>query len=139
MAAPAGHPKWGGRALGTPNKVNLEVRNRIESEADPVGFLIKVIKGHKIKGECPTLTQRMRAAEKLLSRVMPELKAVEMSVEAEVVPAIDQQAREKVLKLIDNKIQHGAYEALKTMGLSDAEAYKAMRKEASERALPNAS
>ena len=45
---------------------------------------------------------------------MPELKAVEMSVEAEVVPAIDQQAREKVLKLIDNKIQHGVYEALKT-------------------------
>ena len=51
MAAPSGHPKWGGRQPGTPNKVNLEVRNRIEAEADPVGFLIKIVKGAKMRGE----------------------------------------------------------------------------------------
>ena len=44
-------PTVSGRALGTPNKVNLEVRNRIESEADPVGFLIQVIKGLSINFE----------------------------------------------------------------------------------------
>jgi len=128
MAAPAGHPKWGGRALGSPNKVNLEVRNRIEAEADPVGFLIKVVKGNKIKGECPTLAQRVRAAEKLIGKVVPELKAVEMSVDAELVPVINQQAKDKVLKLIESKIQSGVFDALKTMGLSEAEAYNAMKK-----------
>jgi hypothetical protein len=29
MAAPAGHPKWGGKAKGTPNKTTLEARQAI--------------------------------------------------------------------------------------------------------------
>ena len=74
MAAPIGHQKWGGRRAGTPNKVNVEVRSRIEVEADPVGFLIKVVKGRKVRGEYPTTEQRMRAAEKLLGKIVPEVR-----------------------------------------------------------------
>ena len=74
------------RALGTPNKVNLEVHNRIESEADPVGFFDKGCQRTQDQRQIyPTLTQQIWAAEKLLSKVMPELKAVEISVAADVV------------------------------------------------------
>ena len=92
MAAPTGHPKWGGRRAGTPNRVNVDVRNRIEAEADPVGFLIKVVKGSKIRGENPSMAQRIRAAERLLAKVVPDLKAVEMSIEAEIVRCLDDAA-----------------------------------------------
>ena len=126
MAAPKGHPKWGGRRAGTPNKVNLDVRSRIEAEADPVGFLIKVVKGSKIRGEKPSMAQRIRAAERLLAKVVPDLKAVEISIEAEVETAIDQTAREKLFKLIEGKVNSGIREGLKRAGMSDQQARMAM-------------
>ena len=126
MAAPTGHPKWGGRRAGTPNKVNLDVRSRIEAEADPVGFLIKVVKGSKIRGENPSMAQRIRAAERLLAKVVPDLKAVEMSIEAEVETSIDQTAREKLFKLIEGKVNSGIREGLKRAGMSDEQTEAAM-------------
>ena len=122
MAAPKGHPKWGGRMPGTPNKVNIEVRNRIEMDADPVGFLIKVVKGLKIRGEHPSMDQRIRAAERLLAKVAPDLKAIEMSIDAEVETTIDQTAREKLFKLIEGKVNSGIREGLKRAGMSDEQA-----------------
>ena len=126
MAAPSGHPKWGGRQPGTPNKVNLEVRNRIEAEADPVGFLIKIVKGAKMRGEHPSMDQRIRAAERLLAKVAPDLNAVEMSIDTEVETTIDPTAREKLLKLIDGKVSYGIREGLKRSGMSDEQARSAM-------------
>ena len=126
MAA-LGHPKWGGRRAGTPNKVNLETRNRIQSEADPIGFLIKVVNGRKMKGEYPTLTQRVRAAEKLLSKVVPDLKAVELSLETAVEPAMGDEARMKLNRLLDTKIQYGVLECLKRVGLTEEQALAAMK------------
>ena len=105
MAAPKGHPRWGGRKAGTPNKANLEVRNRIEAEGDPVGFLIKVVKGHKIRGQHPSVDQRIRAAERLMAKVAPDLKAVEMVVESEVDATINHDAHDKLLKLMDSKVK----------------------------------
>ena len=126
MAAPKGHPRWGGRKAGTPNKANLEVRNRIESEGDPVGFLIKVVKGHKIRGEQPSVDQRIRAAERLMAKVAPDLKAVEMTVDSEVEATINHDAHEKLLKLMDSKVKSGIFEGLKRTGLSDEQAHLAM-------------
>ena len=117
MAAPKGHPRWGGRKAGTPNKANLEVRNRIEAEGDPVGFLIKVVKGHKIRGEHPSVDQRIRAAERLMAKVAPDLKGVEMIVDSEVEATISHDAHDKLLKLIDGKVKSGIFEGLKRSGL----------------------
>jgi len=126
MAAPPGQPKWGGRQPGTPNKVNLEVRNRIEAQADPVGFLIKIVKGAKMRGEHPSMDQRIRAAERLLAKVAPDLNAVEMSIDTDVETTIDPTAREKLLKLMDSKVNYGILEGLKRAGMSDEQARSAM-------------
>ena len=126
MAAPKGHPRWGGRKAGTPNKANLEVRNRIEAEGDPVGFLIKVVKGHKIRGEHPSVDQRIRAAERLMAKVAPDLKAVEMVVESEVDATTNHDAHDKLLKLMDSKVKSGIFEGLKRTGISDEQAHLAM-------------
>ena len=111
---------------GTPNKANLEVRNRIEADGDPVGFLIKVVKGHNVRGDHPSVDQRIRAAERLLAKVAPDLKAVEMTIESEVEATINHDAHDKVLKLIDGKVKCGIFEGLKRSGLSDEQAHLAM-------------
>jgi hypothetical protein len=130
VVATVGHPKWGGRQAGTPNKVTAAARNRIQEQGDPVGFLIKVVKGRKIRGEYPTIAQRMRAAEKLLGKVVPELKSFELSVEAAFEPVIGEEAKEKVLKLLETKIQTGVLEGLKQCGLTDKQAFDAMKNQA---------
>ena len=127
MAAPIGHQKWGGRRAGTPNKVNIEIRSRIEVEADPVGFLIKVVKGRKVRGEYPTTDQRMRAAEKLLGKIVPEVKAIELSLGGEDRQGIGEEAKEKVLRMLETKIQTGIIEGLKCCGLTDKQAFDVMK------------
>jgi hypothetical protein len=126
MAAPKGHPKWGGGQAGTPNKANIKVRNRIEAEGDPVGFLIKVVKGNKIRGQHPTVDQRIRAAERLMAKVAPDLKGVEMIVDSEVEATISHDAHDKLMKLIDGKVKSGIFEGLKRTGLNDKQAHMAM-------------
>jgi hypothetical protein len=78
MAAPKCHPRWGGRKKGTPNRINAAARDRIEKEADPVGFLCLIIRGHEIDGSKPTLDQRLNAAKVLAGKVLPDLRAVEI-------------------------------------------------------------
>lgn len=79
MAKP--RERIGGRQKGTPNKASIATWDRIESEADPVGFLAKVMNGEAIKAAptkettettevVPTLDQRLTAASQL-SRWMP--------------------------------------------------------------------
>lgn len=74
---------------GVPNKVNAATRERIEAEADPIGFLCRVQQGHPVpkldeNGEVigyepVTNEQQLNAAKELLKKVSPDLKAVEVT------------------------------------------------------------
>tara|TARA_B100000809_G_C14732210_1_gene385418 strand:+ start:13 stop:270 length:258 start_codon:yes stop_codon:yes gene_type:complete len=55
MPRPKGTPKTGGRQKGTPNRVNAASRDRIEQEADPIGFLIRIVRGEALEDEKPSL------------------------------------------------------------------------------------
>ncbi len=89
--------KTGGRKPGSANKANALIRERIESEADPIGFLTRIMNGERT--EClppteknratdkgalvalyPTLDQRMSAANKLADKLIatPRSRAVQM-------------------------------------------------------------
>lgn len=50
---PKGQPKSGGRQKGTANKVTATTRERIEKEADPIGFLVNVVNGEPIEVASP--------------------------------------------------------------------------------------
>ena len=71
----------GGRQKGTPNRASIATWERIENEADPIGFLANVMIGEPITAApskygdtsqqiIPTLDQRLTAASQL-SRWMP--------------------------------------------------------------------
>ena len=92
---PKGRPKTGGRAKGTANKISVATRERIEKEADPIGFLIYVVQGRLMKSApmkdysetvdvYPTLDQRISAAQALARKIVPDMKAVEHSGKAAV-------------------------------------------------------
>lgn len=87
---PRGHPKSGGRQKGTANKVTATTRERIEKEADPIGFLVNVVNGESVEVADPTdpsattavypsYEQRQDAAKTLAKKVLPDMKAVEHS------------------------------------------------------------
>lgn len=78
--------RYGGRGPGTPNKVTAATRERIESEADPIGFLASIMLGEPIKaapvkdGESqvetyPTVDQRVSAARILADKLVPNAKS----------------------------------------------------------------
>lgn len=73
MAAPKGHPKWGGRKKGVPNKHTLGMQARFEAAgADPVGVMIDLLKsGDEI--------MRYQAAKELIQYVHPKRKAIEIT------------------------------------------------------------
>lgn len=79
-----------GRPKGTPNKATADVRARIETHADPVGFLIDVAAGKPLKAAIPgagdlgqretvdiypTLDQRMHAHGLLVKKLVPDAKS----------------------------------------------------------------
>ena len=87
---PKGYPKTGGRQRGTPNRCNAQTRERINELADPIAFMTDVMLGKRMSaaGEpgdakktwCyPTVDQRVKAGETLLRKVLPDLKATELS------------------------------------------------------------
>ncbi len=87
---PKGYPKSGGRVKGTPNKSTLQTRDRIQQLADPIAFLADVMAGKRMvaagepgdkkKTWCyPTLAQRVQASETLLRKLLPDLKATELT------------------------------------------------------------
>ena len=73
--------------LESGTRFNTELRNRILNESDPVGFLMNVMNGEPmsqlIDGQMtlsvPDARLRVEAAKHLLKKVMPDLKAVEVS------------------------------------------------------------
>ena len=85
-----GRAKTGGRAKGAPNKVSAATRERIEKEADPIGFLVDVVNGEPIEvadqkdpsattAVYPSYEQRQDAAKTLARKVLPDMKALEHS------------------------------------------------------------
>ena len=81
--------------MKTPNRVNAASRDRIEQEADPIGFLIRIVRGEALEDEKPSLDQRMNAARLLAGKVLPDLRGIEMTdaeIEAMLVAAQPQVA-----------------------------------------------
>ncbi|MEE2527117.1 hypothetical protein V0U79_12125 [Hyphobacterium sp. HN65] len=66
--------KYGGRKKGTPNRTTAATRERIASEADPIGFMIQIMKGEPVDGERPSLDQRAHAARWLGAKLIPDAK-----------------------------------------------------------------
>ena len=68
--------------------MNMVTRERIHHEADPVGFLCRIVNGEVIDGKKPTLDQRLSAARDLAKKIVPDLKSQELTatVRAEARP-----------------------------------------------------
>ena len=99
MAGKGSRPgeRRGGRQRGTPNKVNAATRERIEKEADPIGFLCRIANGEEIEAAFtkdtrevelirPTLDQRMMAAQTLARKLVSDAKDRPIKIE---LPEID--------------------------------------------------
>ena len=87
---PKGYPRTGGRAKGTPNKKNLVTRDYVIREGAPLAFLCSVVRGKRFTAAAepggnkrvhvfPTMDQRLRAAEILSRKVLPDLKSTELT------------------------------------------------------------
>ena len=78
----SGNPE--GRPRNVPNKTTLALRQRIEDEADPIGFLIRVMRGEAIERAArvhegpeqviPTLEQSLSAARILTAKLAPDAR-----------------------------------------------------------------
>ena len=99
------HPKPGpGRPPGSPNKVNMVTRERIEREADPVGFFIRLASGEAIEAAVPigpdrdhtekvkiypTLEQRSQAQRVLINKLLPDAKVAPITLTLPEVKTAD--------------------------------------------------
>ncbi len=84
-----GKPARRGRPKGVPNKVNRIAKEAI-ADAEPHSFLIRIMEGRKFmragtegakrRVECyPTLRESVSAAETLLRKISPDLRATELT------------------------------------------------------------
>ena len=102
LKRPPGRPKGlgkvvgSGRKKGTCNKDRTATIERIQKEADPLGFLCKVCRGLRMQAALkpgakkrtwwyPTGDQRITAAQTLCRKVLPDLKAIENTGELQPV------------------------------------------------------
>jgi len=87
---PKGYPRSGGRQKGTPNRDRAATIEKIMSLADPLEFLCKVARGDRMSAAAkpgatekawwvPTGDQRISAAQTLARKVLPDLKATELT------------------------------------------------------------
>ncbi len=83
-------PPGAGRKKGTPNKLTQLTRSYIAKEGCPIRLLCQIASGKPIKAAAepgstkrvkiiPTLMERLRAAETLARKIVPDMKAVEYS------------------------------------------------------------
>ena len=87
---PKGYPRTGGRAKGTPNKKNMITRDFAIKQGQPLQFLCSVVRGKRFTAAAepggnkrihvfPSMDQRLRAAEILSRKVLPDLKSQELT------------------------------------------------------------
>lgn len=72
--------------------VTSSLRTRIMEEADPIDFLCRVVRGEEFDGDTPPLPMRVEASLKLLAKIVPDLKAMELTTDGanlEANPAAD--------------------------------------------------
>lgn len=91
---PKGTARTGGRAKGTPNRKNVVTRDYVIKQGAPLAFLCNVVRGKRFTAAAaagdskrvhvfPSLDQRLRAAEVLARKVLPDLKSQELIGNAE--------------------------------------------------------
>ena len=102
---PTGRPRGlgkvpgSGRQRGTPNRDRAATIEKIMREADPLLFLCKVARGDRMEAGsepgaskkswwAPTGDQRISAAQTLARKVLPDMKAVELTGEPPVITSI---------------------------------------------------
>ncbi len=59
--------------------MHASLRERINAEADPIGFLMRIVAGEEISGEVPSLSMRADVALRLTGKILPDMKALELS------------------------------------------------------------
>lgn len=90
VGRPKGQPKTGGRVKGSGNRLPAELRDFINARGKPVEFLAAIASGRKVSAAdpedpskkvrvYPNLDQRAKASEMLLNRLLPALKATQLS------------------------------------------------------------
>ncbi len=107
-----------GRAKGTPNRRTVQTRERIQELADPIQFLADVMAGRRMTaaGEpgqakrtwvYPTLAQRVQAGETLLRKLLPDLRATELTGK-DGAPVIEQPTRRvELMSTLDTAMHLG--------------------------------
>lgn len=80
---PKGTPKTGGRKTGTPNLMSAEFRQWLSERARPFELLAAICAGEEIEdgGQArkPTLSERMRAAETIARKLVPDMAATTLN------------------------------------------------------------
>lgn len=80
---PKGHPKTGGKKAGTPNLMSPEFREWLMDRAKPFELLADICAGKEIEDKDgkrkPTTQERMRAAETLTRKLLPDLAATTLT------------------------------------------------------------
>lgn len=80
---PKGHPKTGGKKAGTPNLMSPEFREWLMERARPFELLASICAGEEIEDKDgkrkPTMQERMRAAETITRKLLPDLAATALT------------------------------------------------------------
>lgn len=90
VGRPKGYPKTGGRPKGAKNRLPEEFRRFIDQRGRPLELLSAIARGNKVVAAdpanptekiriYPSLAERTTAARALLDRLLPSLKATEIS------------------------------------------------------------
>ena len=99
MAAPKGHPRYGGRTKGTRNRRTQELQDEIAKSGllNPVDYLLAIMRNEKLD-----LSIRLDAAKAVAPYTNPRLAVIDSMVRTEVnVTAVtDEQRRERARQAI---------------------------------------
>ena len=120
-----------GRRKGTPNRTRVQVLDRINQQADPIGFLIRLARGLQFEAAAdvgdtkkvkmyPTLDQQKDAVKILAAKVMPDLKATHLTGDLE--PAFTEIRRVIITPDGREAVGNGAAKPDGHKGLSDRRA-----------------
>jgi hypothetical protein len=88
--ADAPHRNRGGRPKGSRNKINADLQQFIRDKAKPIEFLAQVVRGYRMRVsdpdhlgravyQYPTMEARFKAATILADKILPSLKAQEVT------------------------------------------------------------
>lgn len=86
MSAPKGHPRYGGRGKGTPNKRPSLIALCNELGVDPLRRLLEICKDEKDPNH-------FNAVKEACQYIVPKLKALDVQVDADLLAVLDR-ARE---------------------------------------------